>query len=72
MTSSLAISKQIIGAHIQTLFLTVFSFFCQFLVFINIQIDLIMLKTFDKQLTLTTKKSLPIMFKKFIESARHS
>jgi len=30
--------------------------------FVNIQIDLIILKTFDQQFTLTTKKSLHIIF----------
>ena len=32
--------------------------------FLNIQIDLIILKTYDQQLTLTTKKSLHITFNK--------
>jgi len=31
--------------------------------FLNIQIDLIILKTHDQQFTLTTKKSLHIIFK---------
>ena len=31
--------------------------------FINIQIDLLMLKTYNGQFTLTTKKSLHIIFK---------
>jgi len=31
--------------------------------FLNIQVDLIILKTYDQQFTLTTKKSLPITFK---------
>jgi len=31
--------------------------------FLNIQIDLIILKTFDQLFTLTTKKSLHIIFK---------
>jgi len=34
------------------------------LMFLNIQIDLIILKTFDQQFTLTTKKSLHIIFKR--------
>ena len=34
--------------------------------FLNIQIDLIILKTFNQQFTLTTKKSLHIIFKLFI------
>jgi len=59
MTSSLAKSKQIIGAHFQTLF----SQFCYFLMFLNIQIDLIILKTCYQLFTLTTKKSLHIIFK---------
>jgi len=33
------------------------------LMFLNIQIDLIILKTYDQQFTLTTKKSLHIIFK---------
>jgi len=33
------------------------------LMFLNIQIDLIILKTFNQQFTLTTKKSLHIIFK---------
>jgi len=32
--------------------------------FLDIQIDLIILKTYDQQFTLTTKKSLHIIFKK--------
>jgi len=31
--------------------------------FLNIQIDLIILKTYNQQFTLTTKKSLHIIFK---------
>jgi len=41
-------------------------FFLQFsycLMFLDIQIDLIILKTFDQKFTLTTKKSLHIIFK---------
>ena len=34
--------------------------------FLNIQIDLIILKTDDEQFTLATKKSLHISFKSFI------
>jgi len=44
-------------------------FFMQFsylLVFLNIQIDLIILKTYDQQFTLTTKKSLHIIFNKIL------
>jgi len=42
-------------------FSTIFLFF----MFLNIQIDLIILKTNDQQFTLTTKKSLHIIFNKF-------
>jgi len=59
MTSSLAQSKQIIGVQFQTLFLQ----FSYCLMFLNIQIHLIILKTHDQQFTLTTKKSLHIIFK---------
>jgi len=52
MTSSLAKSKQIIGVQFQTLFSTVFLLFDV----PHIQTDLIILKTFDQQFTLTTKK----------------
>jgi len=58
MTSSLAKSKQIIGAHFQTLLIQ----FSYFLMFLNIQIDLFILKTYDQQFSLTTKKSLHIIF----------
>jgi len=34
--------------------------------FLSIQIDLIILKTYDKQFTLTTKKSLHIIFKVYV------
>ena len=40
-----------------------------FLIFLNIQTDLIILKTFDQQFTLTTKKSLHITFKAKILAA---
>ena len=59
MTSSLVISKQIIGAQFSTLFSAIF--LC--LMFLNIQIDWIILKTYDQQFTLTTKKSLHIICK---------
>jgi len=59
MTSTLAKSKQIIGAHFQSRYSTIFLF----LMFLNIQIDLIILKTYDQQFTLTTKKLLHIIFK---------
>jgi len=45
MTSSLAKSKQIIDEHFQTLFSKIFLF----LMFLNIEIDLIILKTVDEQ-----------------------
>jgi len=61
MTSSLAKSKQIIGAQFETLFLQ----FSYSLMFLNIQTDLIILKTFNQQFTLTAKKSLHIIFKVF-------
>jgi len=57
MTSSLVKSKQIIGAHFSTLFSAIFLS----LLFRNIQIDWIILKTYDQQFTLTTKKSLHII-----------
>jgi len=41
----------------------IFSTIFLFLMFCNIQIDLIILKTYDQQFTLTTKKSLHIIFK---------
>jgi len=40
-----------------------FSAIFLFLMFLNIQVDLIILKTYDQQFTLTTKKSLHIIFK---------
>ena len=59
MASSLPKSKQIIGVHFQTLFSTIFVL----LTFLNSQMDLILLKTYDQQLSLTTQKSLHIIFK---------
>ena len=59
MTPSLAKSKQIIGEHFYMLFSAIFLS----LMFLNIQIDWIILKTYDQQFTLTTKKSLHIIFK---------
>jgi len=53
MMSSLAKSKQIIGCALSDAFFLKFSYF---LMFLNIQTHLIMLKTDDKQFTLTTKK----------------
>jgi len=54
---SLAKSKQIIGGHFQTLFL----------MFLNIQINFIILKTYDQQFTLTTKKNHCISSLKIIQ-----
>jgi len=59
MTSSPAKSKQIIGAHFHMLFSTTFLI----LMFLNIHIDLLILKTYNQQFILTTKKSLHIIFK---------
>ena len=50
---------RIIDAHFQTFFSTMFLF----LTFLNIHIYFIILKTYDQQFTLTTKKSLHIIFK---------
>jgi len=58
MTSLLSKSKQIILRTLTRFFSTIFLF----LMFLNIQIDLIILKTYDQQFTLTTKKSLHIIF----------
>jgi len=55
-TSSLAKSKQIICAHFQMLFSTIFLFF-------DVPHYLILLRTYGEQFTLTTKKSLHIIFK---------
>jgi len=59
MTSSLAKVNKSSRAH----FLAFFLIFPNFLKFLNIQIDLIILKTYYGQFTLTTKKSLHIIFK---------
>jgi len=59
MTSWLAKVNKSLGAHFHMLF----SKIVLFLMFLNIQIDLIILKTDDKQFTLTTKKSLHITFR---------
>ena len=59
MTSSGAKSEQIIAAHFKTIFLQ----FSYFLMVPNIQTALIILKTYDQQFALTTKKSLYIIFK---------
>ena len=60
---------RIIGAHFPTFFSTIFLF----LTFLNIHIYFIILKTCDQQFTLTTKKSLHIIFKsiKGITWTRH-
>jgi len=55
MMSSLAIANN----HFRALFLK----FANSLMFLNIQIDLLILKTYYGQFTLTTKKSLHIIFK---------
>jgi len=57
MMASLAKSKQIIGCALSDAF---FSKIFLFLMFLNIQIDLIILMTDDEQFTLTAKKSLHI------------
>jgi len=59
MTSSLAKVNKSSGAHCLAIFLK----FSNFLMFLNIQIDLLILKTYYGQFTLTTKKSLHIIFK---------
>jgi len=61
MTSSLAKVNKSSGAHFRVLFLK----FPNFLMFLNIQIDLLTLKIYHGQFTLTTKKSLHIIFKGF-------
>jgi len=55
-------SKQIIGCALSDVFFSKISYV---LMFLNIQIDLIILKTDDEQFTLTTKKSLHITFNVF-------
>ena len=66
MTSSLAKVNKSSCTHFRALFLK----FPNSLMFLNIQIDLLLLKTYDGQFTLTTKKSLHIIFKvQFICSA---
>ena len=59
MTSSLAKLNKSSGAHFLALFLK----FPNFLIFLNSQIDLLILKTYYGQFSLTTKKSLHIIFK---------
>jgi len=58
MTSSLAKVNKSSGAHFQALFLKCHNF----LMILNIQIDLLILKTYYGQFTLTIKKSLRIIF----------
>ena len=59
MMSSLAKLNKSLGVHFLALFLK----FPSFLMLLNIQIDLLILKTYYGQFTLTTKKSLHIIFK---------
>jgi len=59
MTSSLAKVNKSFGVHFLALFLK----FPKFLMFLNIQIDLLIFKTFYGQFTLTAKKLLHIIFK---------
>ena len=61
MTSLLPKVNRSLGAQFQTFFSKIFFF----LIFLNIQIDLIILKTDVEQFTLTTKKSLHIIFNAF-------
>jgi len=58
MTSSLAKANKSSGAHFLALFLK----FPNVLMFLNIQMDLLILKTYYGPFTLTTKKSLHIIF----------
>jgi len=59
MTSSLAKVNKLSSTHFRALFLK----FPNFSMFLNIQKDLLILKTYDGQFTLTTKKSLHFIFK---------
>jgi len=64
MTSSLAKVNKSSGVHFLALFLK----FPNFLMFLNIRIDLLILRTYNGQFTLTTKKkSLHIIFKVQLE-----
>jgi len=58
MTSLLTKIKQVVMRTFKRFFPTIWLF----LMFLNVQIDLIILKTYDQQFTLTTKKSLLIIF----------
>jgi len=60
MTSSLAKVNESSGVHFLALFL---KFPPNFLMFFNIRIYLLILKTYYGQFTLTNKKSLHIIFK---------
>jgi len=62
MTSSLEKVNKSLGEHFLALFLK----FLNFLMFLNIQIDLLILKTYYGQFTLTIKKSLHIIFKALV------
>jgi len=54
-------------------FRRIFLQFSYCLMFLNIQIDLIILKTFDQKFTLTTKKSLHIIFKhNYLQNTEYS
>jgi len=64
MTSSLAKVNKSSGAHFLVLFLK----FSNYLMFLNIRIDLLILKTYYEQFTLRTKKSLHIIFKDDLSS----
>jgi len=64
MTSSLAKVNKSASTHFLALFLK----FPNLLTFFNIQIDLLILTTYDGQFTLTTKKSLHIIFKHALTS----
>ena len=59
MTSSLAKVNKSSGAHFRALFLK----FPNFLMFLNIQIDLLILKTYDGKFTLTTKNHCILSFR---------
>jgi len=64
MMASLAKVNKSSGAHFLALFLK----FPNFLMFLNIRIDLLILKTYYGQFTLTTKKSLHIILKTLTQS----
>jgi len=66
MTSSLAKVNKSSCAHFRALFLKI----PNVLMFLNIQKDLVILKTYDGQFTSTTKKSLHIIFKASVLSGQ--